>query len=110
STRDAMSPSTRFVEMKRYELHKADLALRPGPAEMNKEIELRRKQAENLAAEIDNAAKTALRRDNELPVTSLDAKTLPASGVVGQRGPQAPEAQATPNTLNEQRTPIEPTH
>ena len=42
STRDAMSPSTRFVEMKRYELHKANFAILPGPAEMKKEIEQRR--------------------------------------------------------------------
>jgi uncharacterized repeat protein (TIGR01451 family) len=93
STRDAFSPSTRFVEMKRYELHKADFALLPGPVEMKQEIEQRRKLAENLPVEMDNAAKATLRRENELPVTSLDAKTLPASGLVGQRGPPSPGAQ-----------------
>ena len=97
STRDAMSPSTRFVEMKRYELHKADFALLPGPAEMKKEIEQRRKLAENLPAEIDIAAKRDLRRDNELPVSSLDAKTLPSSGIVGQSGAQTSGAKSPIN-------------
>jgi uncharacterized repeat protein (TIGR01451 family) len=122
SVRDALSPSTRFVEMKRYELHKADFAIvpaagTPGPSVVKQEIDRRRKLAENLGAEIDNAAKGELRRNNELPVTTLDAKSLPASGIVGQRGGQTPTAKpsdgnqqsAIVNRTNQQNGPLAPT-
>jgi uncharacterized repeat protein (TIGR01451 family) len=85
STLDALSPSTRFVEAKRSLMSKVNFAIAPDSAELLKEIEERRKTAERERTEWETVAKAELRRDNELAVTSLDAKTLPASGIVGQR-------------------------
>jgi uncharacterized repeat protein (TIGR01451 family) len=89
SARDALSPSTRFVPLKRFEMHKADFAIAPGLPAMMKEIEERRKTAEKSVADLEASARSELRRDTELPVTSLDARTLPASGIIGPRGVQA---------------------
>jgi len=96
SARDASSPSIRFVEARRSQMSKVTFALAPGSAAMLKEIEERRNVAERGQAEWATVAKSELRRDNELPVTSLDAKTLPASGIVGQRPGQTKGAGGTP--------------
>lgn len=95
STRDALSPSTRFVELRKAELHKADFAILPGPPEMMKDIEQRRKEAEKAAGELDSAYKSDLRREGELPVSTLDARNLPATGIIGARTAPGADPKAT---------------
>jgi uncharacterized repeat protein (TIGR01451 family) len=85
NTRFAGSPGTRFVELRRGELHRGDFALLPPPPEVMAEIEKRRATAERTerkSAELDRSLKTELTRDGQ-PLLTSDPKTLPASGTVG---------------------------
>jgi uncharacterized repeat protein (TIGR01451 family) len=85
NTRFAGSPGTRFVELKRGELHRGDFALLPPPPEVMAELEKRRataEKSERKSAELDRSVKTELTRDGQ-PLLTSDPKTLPASGTVG---------------------------
>jgi hypothetical protein len=71
---------------------------------MKKEIEQRRKLAENVATEIDTAARNDLRRDNELR-DFTDARTLPraarGSGALGA-GRQGTDSNSQSPIANQQ--------
>ena len=82
STRNAGDAGSRFVELRRGELHKADFALKPGPPALMKEIQKRRAEAGRAAGEVELGAKSELTRDG-VPLARGDPKSLPASGVVG---------------------------
>jgi len=108
STRDAFSPSTRFVPLKRYEMHKANFALAPGSLGMMEEIQRRRDAARELDDTLEHQASSELRRDTELPVRSLDAKTLPASGLVGDHRTTSAERAGDPLALTARPPPTPP--
>jgi len=106
NTRNAGYAGTLFVDLKSYELHKANFAIAPGSPEMMKEIEARRGKGEVEVAEIERGLTQRLTPDGSV-VTPSDTKALPASGLAGGLStnssstnlPQAPSL-AAPKTNN----------
>jgi len=96
-TRHAADPGSRFVDLKRGELHKADFALSGDSPDANLEIARRRAAGEISGAEIERTLRERLETDARPRVIS-DARALPASGSVAGAGPGpdsgVPSAQA----------------
>jgi uncharacterized repeat protein (TIGR01451 family) len=80
--RNARSPGTRFVDLNKGELAKADFAIGTCTPEVIREIERRRALGEVLVAETEAAARRALSAGDTEGVGS-DPRTLPATGIVG---------------------------
>ncbi|HEY2952422.1 MAG TPA: SdrD B-like domain-containing protein, partial [Verrucomicrobiae bacterium] len=80
NNRNAGTPGTRFVDLKRGELHKADFAITSPSAEVLAEIHERRKRA-GAGTELDAFIQSRLTTDG-VPLSRGDPKSLPASGVV----------------------------
>lgn len=86
STAHAGDGNSRFITLRAGELHKANFAIgNPTPAVLA-EIKARREKGDPLAAELDRDAKAPLTPDGSLPLVS-DAKSQPASGIVGGTAP-----------------------
>ncbi len=95
STRNAMSGGSRFVDLKKGELHKADFAVSNATPAVVTEIKKRRAEADRTpAAEVSAGAKSELTRDG-VPLQRGDPKSLPASGVIGPRNGATPPVRAT---------------
>jgi uncharacterized repeat protein (TIGR01451 family) len=94
STRNAGSAGSRFVELKRSELHKADFAITAATPEILAEIADRRKKLDAGAAEIGARVKTGLTPDGVLPLRG-DPRAGPASGIITAGTASGPAAGAT---------------
>jgi|GEM_PF-117745 len=83
SNRNLGNGSSRFLDLKNGEIHKANFAVAGCTPQATKEIELRRLAASRLNAEIDGRLQQTLNAD-PIQRNLTDVKALPASGVVGQ--------------------------
>lgn len=96
--RQAQDPSSQFVDLQKGELHRADFAVAGCSAELNKQIEARRKALDQpdeiaqLSQNLPNVTQTLA------APSSTDPRTLPAVGTMGQNGAQA--AGAIPTIAN----------
>ncbi len=81
STRHAGSGGTRFVDINRGEIHKANFTIGYPVPEVIEEVKARRLRAEGRASEIDAMIKGRLTPDGAL-VPRNDPRSLPASGVI----------------------------
>ena len=97
STRNAGAGTSRFADLKRGELHKADFAEGSATPEILAEVQARRKKAGALNGELDAQLKSELTRDG-LPVPVGDPRAQPASGLIGPAR-NAPGANADPGRL-----------
>lgn len=89
SPRFGLDPGSRFVDLKRYELHKANFAIvRPAP-EVLKAVEARRLASDLWKPEILAALETRFDA-NSLPLAVTDVKGRDASGFVGAGSGTAP--------------------
>jgi uncharacterized repeat protein (TIGR01451 family) len=82
TTRHAGSGGTRFVDINRGELHKANFTVGYATPEFVQAVKRRRLQAERGAHEIETAVKGRLTPDGA-PLVTGDPKSLPASGFIG---------------------------
>ena len=93
-TRHAGDAGSRFVDLKKAEIQKANFALDAANPAVTAEIERRRKQGEVGGAEIKSGLDRRLEADaRERPLT--DIRSLPAAGVVAGSGGGAAAANAT---------------
>lgn len=84
SHRNAGSGSTRFLDVQRSELHRADFATTACSPALLEEIAVRRQQdAGSLGRELDLGVKTELQTQEQANAL-VDARSLPASGIVGE--------------------------
>jgi uncharacterized repeat protein (TIGR01451 family) len=84
-TRHARDAQSRFVDLKKGELHKANFAIDATNPDVVREVERRRAQGEVQVAEIQATLRRQLEADaRERPLT--DIRSLPASGIVGAGG------------------------
>lgn len=81
-TRNAGDPGSRFVDLKRGELHKANFALDGGDPAVLAEVARRRSQGEVHVAEIETSLRKELERDGR-PSDIGDPRSREASGVIG---------------------------
>jgi uncharacterized repeat protein (TIGR01451 family) len=81
STRQAGDPASRFVDLKRYELHQANFAVWGTSSQVTEEIAARRARLRRAASETDRQIKVRLTPDGE-PLPVADPKALPANGVM----------------------------
>ena len=93
STRNAGVGTSRFADLKRGELHKADFAEGSATPAILAEVQARRKKAGALNGEIEAQLKSELTRDGA-PVPAGDLRAQPASGLIGSARavPAAPAA------------------
>lgn len=82
SPRFGRDPGSRFVDLKKHELHKANFLLVEPSEALYAEIETRRRQAETWQPEIVTALDTNFTVDGRSPVLS-DLEGRPAAGVIG---------------------------
>jgi uncharacterized repeat protein (TIGR01451 family) len=94
NNRNAFDGGSAFVDLTNGELHKTDFALAGCSADLNAQINARR-QALITPSEILQAASSLL--SPNATTTSVDQRTLPASGVI--RLPGAPDTTTGSNTL-----------
>ncbi|MGH8532111.1 MAG: hypothetical protein ACREV1_05110 [Gammaproteobacteria bacterium] len=87
SNRHAGNPNSRFVDLKKGELHRADFAEASCGTEVMHEVKRRRALTEVVVPETDRGLDYDLTPDG-LPIPLSDPKSLPASGVVGQDAAQ----------------------
>ncbi|MGO9804379.1 MAG: SdrD B-like domain-containing protein [Steroidobacteraceae bacterium] len=85
--RNALDPGSAFVDLTNGELYKTDFALTACTAALHEQIAARRKALTN-PSEIQAAAGSLLTA-NPAAATSVDARTLPASGVIRLPGATA---------------------
>lgn len=83
NNRNAMDAGSRFVDLTRSELHKADFAIAECTPGIREQIAARRKALAN-PSEILQAASTLLSANSR--AAAADARTLPASGALGLPG------------------------
>ena len=95
STRNAGAGTSRFADLKRGELHKADFAEGSATPAILAEVQARRKKAGSLNGEIEAQFKSELTRDG-LPAPAGDLRAQPASGLIGPPR-TVPGASATPS-------------
>lgn len=81
STRNASDVGSRFLDLKRYELHQANLALVANSPETIAEIASRRARLRRDDGELQRELGTRLTPDGQ-PAPIADPKALPASGMV----------------------------
>lgn len=84
SNRHAGDPQSRFVDLKKGELHRADFAEGSCTPAVVEEIKRRRSSGEVLGARLDEDALTAHLRTEEAPTYDLRAR--PASGILDPSG------------------------
>lgn len=84
SNRNALDAGSRFADIRNGELHKADFAVSGCSAELLAQIAQRRKALQDKPAEIAQAAAAPILLN---PAAVNDARTLPASGLIGTRNP-----------------------
>ena len=82
STRNAGDGNSRFLDLKRYELHQANLALVGNSPEVMAEIASRRARLHRDDGELQRELGARLTTDGQ-PAPIADPKALPASGMVG---------------------------
>lgn len=82
SPRFALDPGSRFVDLKKYELHKANFLVVEPDASVYAAIEARRKQTGFWQPEISTALQTQFNADGSRPLLS-DIEGRPAAGVIG---------------------------
>ncbi|MFA6961380.1 MAG: hypothetical protein WC205_11565 [Opitutaceae bacterium] len=82
SPRFAGDPGSRFVDVKKYELHKANFLLVEPTESLYAAIAVRRKQAETWTPEIANALQTQFNADGTRTLPT-DVEGREASGIVG---------------------------
>ncbi len=82
STRHAGSGGTRFVDINRGELHKADFTVSYATPEFVDAVRKRRVQAAGGASEIESTVKGRLTPDGA-PLVTGDPRSMPAAGIVG---------------------------
>ncbi|MBI2516481.1 MAG: DUF11 domain-containing protein [Opitutae bacterium] len=83
TTRQAGDAASRFVDLKRYELHQANLALVATSAAAVAEIDARRARARRSSGEMKRELDTRLTPDGQ-PAPIADPKARPATGVVAE--------------------------
>ncbi len=101
SNRNAGDAESRFVDLKKGELHKANFAEGSCSAQVLPDVRARRVRVDTLVDELDREVKARVTADGR-PEDIADTKALPASGVVGAGREQAPldffaGARATPD-------------
>ncbi len=101
NNRNAMDPASRFVDLGNGELHKADFAIAECSPAIREQIAARRKALGN-PSEILQAASALL--SSNRATTTVDSRTLPASGALGLPGAPknslgGPAVTAAPGTL-----------
>ena len=106
NTRNAEYAETLFLDLKRYEMHKANFAEGSASQEVLDEVKRRSAKGEVVAPELDRTLKDQLSPDGAI-VVPPDPRGLPASGIVGG----APEAAPAP-ALTQPVAPkkVEPTN
>ena len=82
SNRNAGDAGSRFVDLKKGELHRADFAIEACTAELIAQIDARRNNMNG--SESERAAANALTFDSE-PAAAGDPRALPASGLLNQK-------------------------
>ena len=110
STRHAGVGTSRFADLKRGELHKADFAEGSATPKILAEVQARRKKAGLLNGEIEAQLKSELTRDG-LPVPAGDLRAQPASGLIGGPRPvpaPLPDAGARARPATTNTAPISP--
>ncbi len=80
--RNAFDPGSQFVDLQNGELHKADFAIAGCSDPLREEVAARKEKLKGQRSEITVAATTQI-AVNPAPVT--DARTLAASGIIGQK-------------------------
>ena len=91
SNRNAGDGGTRFVDLYRGQMQKADFAVGPINDDLVADVKERHAKAEKAASETDNGIKGQLTPDGK-PITRGDPRGLPATGTVGpaiNAGPSA---------------------
>ncbi|HEX2100572.1 MAG TPA: hypothetical protein VHF69_07920, partial [Candidatus Synoicihabitans sp.] len=84
-TRNAGDAQSRFVDLKKGELHNANFAIDAANPDVVQEVERRRAQGEVQVAEIQANLRRSLEADaRERPLT--DIRSLPAAGILGLGG------------------------
>jgi uncharacterized repeat protein (TIGR01451 family) len=91
--RNALDPGSAFVDLTNGELHKTDFAVTPCTPALHDQIAARRKALTN-PSEILQAAASLLAA-NPVTATSVDARTLPASGVIRLPGATSGDGAST---------------
>ncbi len=106
STRNAEYSDTVFLDLKRYEMHKANFAEGTASKEVLDEVKRRAAKGEVVTAELDRTLKDQLSPDGAI-IVPPDPRGLPASGIVGtaatQAAPTQPEA---PKKVEKTNAPV----
>ena len=88
SNRNLGKGDSRFVDLKKGELQKADFAIQTCTDNVMAEVSLRRKSASSLKTEVDGRLQQKLETDSSIRANT-DVKALPATGIVGNNAPVA---------------------
>ncbi len=88
SNRNLGKGDSRFVDLKKGELQKADFAIQTCTDNVMAEVSLRRKSASSLKTEVDGRLQQKLETDSSIRANT-DVKALPAIGIVGNNAPVA---------------------
>lgn len=116
ATRFAGDPGSRFIDLKRHELHKANFLLVDPTETLLEAVAARRAAADTWKPEIAGVLDRALTADGRL-LDPGDVRSREASGVVSSRGGQAsplsfapvlPEGTLTPGNSNLPPSPVSP--
>jgi uncharacterized repeat protein (TIGR01451 family) len=83
--RNSGDPNSRFVDLKKGELHRADFAEGSCSADIVEQVRARRARGEVLVAELDQRLGQEFRADGE-SAQLVDPRTLPASGILDADG------------------------
>ena len=83
SNRNAGDAGSRFVDVKKGELHKANFAEGSCTPAILDQVKARRAKAETIASEGERAVKAQITADG-VPLVVADPRSLPSSGVVGE--------------------------
>ncbi len=94
SNRNAGDASSRFIDLKKGELHKANFAEGSCNRQVLAEVKARRLRADTLVDELAREVRVRVTADGK-PEAVADVKALPASGVIGSGRDQAPLDQFT---------------
>ena len=82
--RNAFDPSSRFVDLKKGELHRADFAVCNCEGEVIEEIELRRKAASKSVNSLEKEVQRQLNRQERRPLSAEQRRRKASSGIVNE--------------------------